>query len=459
MRIIYILLLCICITPVLSQTKASDSLTTLLAKEKIDTVKARLMLNLASVYTTTEPDRSLKLIYQAWKIADQTGYEPLIMRCKLSAGYIMGFTGNYVKALQLTLEGKAIAEKLNIQWALTGSYHQLGNIYKWQKNFRLSAIQYHQALQYAGTGPYLPQLNLGIVYLELGQVDSALQYAQQSYQLILKDPGKTYLAAVLGNLGRIHQQLGNRVLGRNYLSMAEEEAARRGSMRSRGFIWLDLSAFFQFEKNTDSAIHYSKRIINTPGMNQFKPVMLDAAQNLSDFYTNRNTDSAFKYLKLATALKEELVGAEKTQQMLTMRYEEELRQQQMATTKIKEAEDRKNNLQYAAIAIALVVFVILFFVFSHSIMANQKLIKFLGVIALLIVFEFLNLLLHPWLGAVTHHSPVLMLLAMVCVAALLIPLHHKLEHWITHRLVEKNKKIRVAAAKKIIAQLEPENAN
>ena len=81
-------------------------------------------------------------------------------------------------------------------------------------------------------------------------------------------------------------------------------------------------------------------------------------------------------------------------------------------------------------------------------------IEFLGVVALLIVFEFLNLLLHPFLERVTHHSPVLMLLALVCIAALLVPLHHKIEHWATAKLVEKNKKIRLALAKKTIEQLE-----
>jgi amino acid transporter len=96
----------------------------------------------------------------------------------------------------------------------------------------------------------------------------------------------------------------------------------------------------------------------------------------------------------------------------------------------------------------------LFFLLSHSIIANQRVIKFLGVLALLIVFEFLNLLLHPYIGKLTHHSPVMMLGIMVCIAALLIPLHHKLEHWITDNMVEKNKKIRLAAAKKTIEQLE-----
>ncbi len=74
--------------------------------------------------------------------------------------------------------------------------------------------------------------------------------------------------------------------------------------------------------------------------------------------------------------------------------------------------------------------------------------------ALLIVFEFLNLLLHPFLESFTHHSPVLMLLALVCIAAFLIPLHHKLEKWATHKLVEKNIAIRLAIAKKTIENLE-----
>jgi len=37
---------------------------------------------------------------------------------------------------------------------------------------------------------------------------------------------------------------------------------------------------------------------------------------------------------------------------------------------------------------------------------------------------------------------------------LLVPLHHRLEKWATHRLIEKSRQIRLAAAKKTIEQLE-----
>lgn len=49
-----------------------------------------------------------------------------------------------------------------------------------------------------------------------------------------------------------------------------------------------------------------------------------------------------------------------------------------------------------------------------------------------------------------------MLLALVCIAALLVPLHHKAEHWATAKLVEKNKQIRLEKAKKTIEELESE---
>ena len=49
------------------------------------------------------------------------------------------------------------------------------------------------------------------------------------------------------------------------------------------------------------------------------------------------------------------------------------------------------------------------------------------------------------------------LLGLVAIAALIIPLHHKLEHWTTQKLVEKNKAIRLANAKKTIEELENNN--
>lgn len=69
-------------------------------------------------------------------------------------------------------------------------------------------------------------------------------------------------------------------------------------------------------------------------------------------------------------------------------------------------------------------------------------------------FEFVNLYIHPFLSHITNDSPLLMLLVIVCIAALLVPSHYRLEKLVILRLYGKNKKMRLAAAKKVIAKPE-----
>ena len=68
--------------------------------------------------------------------------------------------------------------------------------------------------------------------------------------------------------------------------------------------------------------------------------------------------------------------------------------------------------------------------------------------------EFQRQISHTPFLPIPHHNPILMLMALVCIAALLVPLHHKLEKWATYKLVEKKKAIRLASAKKTIEELE-----
>ena len=107
----------------------------------------------------------------------------------------------------------------------------------------------------------------------------------------------------------------------------------------------------------------------------------------------------------------------------------------------------------------MITFIILFFAFSRSVIVKSKFIEFFGVLGLLAVFEFINLFIHPYLLHFTNDSPVLMLLILIGIGALLVPLHHRLEKWMTKVMVEKNKKIRLASAKRTIEQLENKPVN
>jgi len=248
--------------------------------------------------------------------------------------------------------------------------------------------------------------------------------------------------------------MGNAPLAITYFDMAKKEAAGKSYTRYLNLLYTFMAEHYKSTGKTDSCALYAKKAIVAVSNTPFFYLSNKPAQLLTDIYEKTNCDSTLKYAKVLKTANDSLNSSKANQQILLMTFEEDLRQQELAAEKIKENKERQQNIQYALIAFGIITFIIIFLLLSRSFITNTKMIGFLGVIALLIVFEFLNLLLHPFLERITNHSPVLMLLALVCIAALLVPLHHRLEKWATAKLVEKNKQIRLAAAKKTIEQLE-----
>jgi hypothetical protein len=58
----------------------------------------------------------------------------------------------------------------------------------------------------------------------------------------------------------------------------------------------------------------------------------------------------------------------------------------------------------------------------------------MGLASLLMLFEFISLLIHPFIEKITHHDAVLMYLILLLIASLLVPLHHKLEGWVKDKI-------------------------
>jgi len=223
------------------------------------------------------------------------------------------------------------------------------------------------------------------------------------------------------------------------------------------FTYLRIAKLYDAVGPRDSSIFYAKlSMFHSQRANVLQNV-IESGKLLSKLYESKNDKEALRCLKISLAAKDSLFSRERTMQIQNMLFNETERVSEIAEKVKKDAVERKLNIQYAFIALGIITFFILFLLLSRSFITNTRLIEFFGVLALLIVFEFLNLLLHPFLERITNHTPLLMLFALVCIASLLIPLHRRVEKWSTAKLVEKNKKIRLANAKKTIEKLEGNN--
>jgi tetratricopeptide (TPR) repeat protein len=296
----------------------------------------------------------------------------------------------------------------------------------------------------------------GKTYEELGILDSAYSCLQGCLAMIYAKYKKDKFNGVNAEMGVIYSKMGKKGLAEEFFRKSFQLLnSEENDIRLLARAYCEFAEHFDRFNQVDSSIYYASKALWLDQRFNLLVQQLRASTLLTKLYKQENKiDSAFKYQQIMINTRDSIFSLEKINRMQTLEFNEQLRQQALEIEKSKSAEERKQNIQYALITIVLFSLIILFLFLSRSFITNTKLITFFGVIVLLLVFEFLNLLLHPFLERITHHSPVLILFALVCIAALLVPVHHWLEELTTVKLVEKNKSIRLANAKKTIAKLE-----
>lgn len=376
--------------------------------------------------------------------------------CCLCYDYIA--FGNKVKSLEFGIKANQVADKSKNDRLITFAKAMLALTYLTMGDFE-KAVSYNKAAIDAGS-KYDTDIisvcavnDMGTIYLAQGKIDSALIYTQKAYELAIKSGITYWLTSTYLQFGSIHAAMKNSSLALNYWNLALQEANRIGSPKFTSTAYNAIAQFYNNANQKDSAKLYATKAINSVTNTAFYTLNVEPAKLLLDIYHDSNIDSAFKYSEIYRTATDSLFNVRALQQAQLMGVEEEARIAGLKLEEEKQEEAHKENLEYTFIALGILSFLIIFILFSRRHITNTNVIKFLSVASLLIVFEFLNLLIHPLLEKITHHSPLLMLLSLVALAAIIIPFHHKLEHLAVNKLIENNKRARLEEAKRTIEQL------
>lgn len=457
MRNILSLLLFIFMGTVSGQSLKIKNLERSLSEANSDAGKLALLVKISSAYIDHNPIKSVHFAEEALIISKKNHYKEAEMRSLNSLVFSLFVVGNYSRGLKASLEALKLAQKLKNKRGQVMAYNTIGNIYRRQGAHKSAVTNLLLAKDICDADKSIPCdhiiSTLGICYLETGRTDLAIDFLQKVYQQNIKSKSEG-ISITYNRLGDLQYKLNNIPLSLEYYRMGVKSATEYNNPRWLCFNYVSLEELYFNEHQTDSSIVYGKKALAL-GENKFLHQSQKAAIILSDNYNRlKESDSCLKYLRLAIVIKDTIQNNKEESQIQNLVFEERLQKIETAENELKLKEERSHNLQYFAIAATLVLFIIIFLILSHSILVNESIIRFLGILSLLIVFEFINLFLHPYLGEFVHHSPILILCMMVFIAALLIPLHHKLEQWITNKLVDKNTQIRLAAAKRTIEALE-----
>ncbi|MDB5209920.1 MAG: Tetratricopeptide repeat-containing protein [Sediminibacterium sp.] len=396
---------------------------------------------------------------ELFTIAAQQKNDSLLMRAYKSVAVYLDFKTDTKPELEFLFKALKIAESKypstlpTIYASLAAAYEDLFD-YTESLQYLIKARNSLPVAEHSGLSTSNLYYHFAMTYSKLGKADSALHYIQLANEYLIKKPNPVFLPAVLSLTGMIYEQLGNNRLAEDYYKNSIESNGSARKSYTEAAAYGEYSRFLLKKGEIEKAKIFGLLGLEAASASQAKRPYLTIVEILRKTYEAlHQKDSAYYYAGLELAYRDSLFNQEKLNAVQNIRFDEQIRQKEEEIKQSEEAVQRKHNLQYAVIIIVLIAFITLFLLLSRSIIVKTKFIEFFGVLGLLAVFEFINLFIHPYLAHATNDSPVWMLLILIVIGALLVPLHHKLEKWMTNVMVEKNKKIRLAAAKKTIANL------
>jgi len=280
----------------------------------------------------------------------------------LAQGYRL--TGNYVRALELHRKGLALAEQSGNNAIISFAYNQMGHIYKDRLENEKALSLYRIAQQYSEKSKlgniWFPSMNLASVFLNAGNLDSSLYYAEKALKMV-KDRGVFVNQSVIqSTIGSIYSRKGDIPNAFKYFNEAKKIDNITQSPRYRSVTYLAIAEHFKLFKQIDSSIQYCKLSIdavqNTPSNN----LALKPARMLIDFYQNINADSTVKFWKIYAAANDSLNSTRANQQLQMLTTEEEQRKRDIEAAQVAYQNKVRTGLLLGGLAVFLLIAIILY---------------------------------------------------------------------------------------------------
>jgi tetratricopeptide (TPR) repeat protein len=409
------------------------------AKHNTDTAGVELLRQMSLRLQATHPDSALLFARQGIDLARKINFKKGEGDCLDRLGVVLWKNGKYDLALQYLLNSLELREKIEDKLGQLKSLNDIGIVYSDQKDYK-KALYYHLQAKAIAESLHNKRLlsiilsNIGNGYIKLHQTDSALVFEMQAYELQHSLNDQDTQPNTLSILGDINDKMGHRALALEYYRLSIFLAIKYNDQSGLADTYTSVAQLYKKSGQLDSAVYYAGHALAAAKTAAYPEGVYNASNLLSQLYQGKNEHLELLYFKTATTAKDSLFNAEKIKQVQSLSFSEATRQQELAEEKRAEAENRIINLQLIGIAIFIPSFFLLLLVLSKS-RTHRRVIEFMGVLSLLLVFEFLTLFIHPFVMHISNHLPIVELVILVSLAAILVPLHHRLTHWLREKLV------------------------
>ena len=450
--------------------RINELLKKLEAAEKEDSNRIKLLTALSYEYNKISPYDGIKYGIEALSLCEEQHWEKGVARANSAIGANYFSLSDFPNAYKYWLTALTINEEQGFNQGIANHLHNIGNIYFSQKNYTEALAYYTKALQLGektgnkglATHSYTA---IGNVYAQMKDYQQALEYHFKALALdeenLKKSIGKDAdegqnpkgnIAADKLNIGSVYDDQGNydkalevlfealaikkeigdknglartyNLIGKVSLDIAESPADETSGKTTKGAKEASLRQAVAY---LDSAVTIDKEIGHLDNLQKSYQYLSDAREML-----NEPAEALGDY-KRSVVIKDSIFSLERHTDIFNLQKKEEIEEKKREMEKQKEESERREYLQICGVCGFIVIFIFAILLMRHK-KVDTKIIDVLGTLSVLIIFDFVQLLLHAQIEEYTHHNLVLTLICLLVMASIIIPFHHRIEHWVKAKI-------------------------
>ena len=400
----------------------------------------------------------------AFPVLDAGENDSLKAELYLELGDILLAKGEIASAYTNFNSAFDIAYKTNNTPLLSAAYHRFANLYSASKNGELAKSSLMESLELNTDKQNSEGLMLD--YIDLFRMTELTEYLNRAhhiadslnstrFKLFCKRLRFHYLSVSEKNapeaLRYLHQNQDlyqsflyqgrlNYYIGTVYQYSDKPDSALQYYLKEEPYMvqaydpavqsgfFTEVAQCYVALNETDKAIEYYEKAYTITKPDSATRENADLSYQLSLLYSKKNDyANAYRYSQQHIEYGRLLNQATAQRQLALLAFEREKNKRDKDLKDALASEKKRREAQYLGISIATLFIFIVLLVFGMF-PVSRVAIRMLNFVAFICLFEFIILLIDGWLHDLTHGAPLYVWLAKILIIALLLPLHHTLEH-------------------------------
>lgn len=418
-----------------------------------DTARVEGYISIGETYLAMDEKLlSFRNFLEALTIAEKSEKTALLKNVYDNLGEFYASIHEYGKAIDYRMKEYDLDRKAWDVLNMLVDDYRMGDFFAQNKQQELAMKMYENAIELADTLHYDlwkwdPYFRIFNMYFTSNQYVKALSYLEVYPQVLtlLQKAGYQYFVDEI--YGMSYTEQGRFDSAGYYFRRAEPDMEKKANPEGHYNFYTSFGDYHVRKKDYPQAlVYYTKaykvgEAVNNLKWQQSSALLLDSIYgSLGDYKSARFYNIRYHLLK------DSLKDLSRDADMLKLEVENDNQRRERLARDEEARMEHRHNVQYMGFTVGLVVlFIVLVMLGWFAVPAGM--IRALGFLSFIFLFEFIILLADKSIARWTHEEPWKVLVIKIGLAAILVPLHHWLEHKVIHYLSHRKRMTREGRAR------------